>query len=226
MQTPFRPLRAGDPAPDIALPAVNREGEVSLQSYRSKRAILIGLFRGLHCPFCRRQVAQLGAAQPEFDAVGVEVVAVLNTPVERARQYYRHRPPSVILLSDPEARSHRAFGVPAIGFAGPGEKTLEWPTRISPEQFQAARVNPTGELDEPAHPLKANEILNEKDGFKLTATDEAIFAAHGTQLTGHFLIDRLGIVRWAQSEATAPPEEVALMPSIPVMIAAARALRD
>jgi hypothetical protein len=73
--------------------------------------------------------------------------------------------------------------------------------------------------------MKANEILNQKDGFELTATDEAIFAAHGTQLTGHFLVDRLGIVRWAQSEATAPPEELALMPSIPVMIAAARALR-
>jgi peroxiredoxin len=31
-------------------------GEVSLADYRGKRAVLLGFFRGLHCPFCRRQI--------------------------------------------------------------------------------------------------------------------------------------------------------------------------
>ena len=42
------PLGPGDPAPDFALPAVNREGEVSLGDYRGRSPVLIGLFRGLH----------------------------------------------------------------------------------------------------------------------------------------------------------------------------------
>jgi peroxiredoxin len=45
---PRPPLRPGDPAPGFALPAVNREGIVSLDGYRDKGPVLVGLFRGLH----------------------------------------------------------------------------------------------------------------------------------------------------------------------------------
>jgi peroxiredoxin len=41
-------LRTGDPAPHFVLPAVNREGQISLDDYRGRRAVLVGLFRGLH----------------------------------------------------------------------------------------------------------------------------------------------------------------------------------
>ena len=44
----FRPLRPGDAAPDFTLPAVNREGQVSLDDYRGRGPVLVGLFRGLH----------------------------------------------------------------------------------------------------------------------------------------------------------------------------------
>jgi peroxiredoxin len=42
------PLHPGDPAPPFRLPAVNREGQVSLDDYRGRSPVLIGLFRGLH----------------------------------------------------------------------------------------------------------------------------------------------------------------------------------
>jgi hypothetical protein len=44
----FAPLRPGDPAPPFALPAVNREGQVSLDDYRGRSPVLVALFRGLH----------------------------------------------------------------------------------------------------------------------------------------------------------------------------------
>jgi len=44
----YEPLRPGEPAPDFTLPAVNREGQVSLADYRGRSPILVGLFRGLH----------------------------------------------------------------------------------------------------------------------------------------------------------------------------------
>ena len=42
------PPRLGDPAPHFALPTVNREGQVSLDDYRGRSPVLVGLFRGLH----------------------------------------------------------------------------------------------------------------------------------------------------------------------------------
>lgn len=42
-----RPLRPGDPAPRFSLPAVNRNGRISLDDYRGRIPVLVGLFRGL-----------------------------------------------------------------------------------------------------------------------------------------------------------------------------------
>jgi peroxiredoxin len=223
LQTRARPVQRGELAPGFALPAVNREGTVSLEDFRGRRGILVGFFRGLHCPFCRRQIVTLGTAQPALAEVGVETVAVVNTPLERARLYFRHRPTPVTLLSDPECRTHAAFGVPRIEFASPGERP-QWPAKASPEDLQATRINPTGELPEPLNPLAANEALNDQDGFELTAVDREIFAAHGMQLSGHFLVDRDGIVRWSQTEAPDAPANLCKFPTPADLVAAARGL--
>ena len=42
------PLGLGDSAPQFTLPAVNRDGKVSLDDYRGRSPVLVGLFRGLH----------------------------------------------------------------------------------------------------------------------------------------------------------------------------------
>lgn len=44
---PRRPLQPGDQAPSFTLPAINREGVVSLEDYQGKTSVLVGLFRGL-----------------------------------------------------------------------------------------------------------------------------------------------------------------------------------
>ena len=45
---PRRLLQPGDQVPSFTLPAINREGVVSLEHCREKGAVLVGLFRGLH----------------------------------------------------------------------------------------------------------------------------------------------------------------------------------
>jgi hypothetical protein len=91
-------------------------------------------------------------------------------------------------------------------------------------QFEAARVNPTGELPEPMQPMEANPALNAKDGFELDEVDNAIFANHGTQLVGHFLVDATGIVRWAQIEALDGPNSLCIFPTAAQICAAASRL--
>lgn len=216
-----QPIQAGERSPEFSLPAINREGAVSAADFRGRSALMIGFFRGLHCPFCRRQIVQLGAAQPGLIALGVETLAVVNTPLERARLYFRYRPTPVTLLSDPQCETHQAFGIPRIEFLPPGSAPAQWP-RTTPEDFAAARIDPTGELGEPMQPLEANNALNRKDGFELAAEDEKIFAVHGTQFAGQFLIDRQGIVRWSWSEAPSSPSELCRFPSAAQMLEAAR----
>jgi len=217
-------LRPGDPAPPFALPAVNREGQVSLDDYRGRSPVLIAMFRGLHCPFCRRQLVQLGTTQDKLKAVGVETMAVINTPLERARLYYKYRPARVLLTADPEAATHRAFRLPE-GILVEKESEASWSqAKVTMGQLQAARINPTGELPAPQNPFDAMETLNQRDGFEATEVDNQIAMTHGLQLGGHFLIDRDGIIRWQHIEALEGIGDLSKFPSDEEILTAARAL--
>ena len=132
------PLRPGDPAPHFALPAVNREGQVSLDDYRGRSPVLVALFRGLHCPFCRRHIVQLGTTQDKLKAMGVETVAVVNTPPERAQLYFKYRPAKVLLAADPGGGDPPAFRLPA-GVIVEDESAASWPQSVTMGQFQALR---------------------------------------------------------------------------------------
>jgi peroxiredoxin len=211
--TVSRPIQPGDRAPDFTLAAANRDGLVSLADYQPKRAVLLGLFRGLHCPFCRRQVFQLGPLQPALAALGVETIAVMNAQPERVRLYFSYHPTPVVLLADPHALTHRAFAVPSF--------------KLEPAVMAAlaeARINPTGELPEPLPPLEANDALNARDRFELTEADAAIVQANPAQLAGHFLIDRDGIVRWASLEAADGLPGIGKFPTPAELLSAARGL--
>ena len=52
--------------------------------------------------------------QPKLQTAGVETLGVVNTTLERARLYFKFRPTKMPLAADPEASTHRAFGVPAF----------------------------------------------------------------------------------------------------------------
>jgi hypothetical protein len=166
---------------------------------------------------------QLGTTQDKLKAVGVETMAVVNTPLERARLYFKYRPARVLLAADPEAETHRAFRVPA-GVVVEDEAAASWPESATMGQLLAVQMNPTGELPVPQNPFAAMETLNKKDGFEPTETDQQIAAAHGTQMTGHFLIGRDGIIRWLQIEAAERIGDLSKFPTDEEIVAAARAL--
>ena len=166
---------------------------------------------------------QLGTTQEKLKAVGVETVAVVNTPLERARLYFKYRPARVLLAADPEAATHLAFGMPAGVFVE-DESAASWPLSVTMGQLQAVGINPTGELPAPQNPFAAMETLNKQDGFEPTETDHQIAATHGTQLAGHFLLDREGIIRWTHVEAWERIADLTTFPTEDEILAAARAL--
>jgi hypothetical protein len=158
--------------------------------------------------------------QPELQTAGVETLGVVNTTLDRARLYFRYRPARMSLAADPEASTHRAYGVPAFQIG----ETSQWPFHATPRDLMSLRVNPTGELPEALPLLEAAAELNRREGFQSTEVDEQVAAAHGTQLDGYFLLDREGIVRWTHIEAAERMTDLGKFPTEKGILAAARAL--
>ena len=112
---PDRTLQPGDVAPNVVLDAITREGKVAVDDYRGRKAVLIGMFRGLHCPYCRRHITAMAQLEPALREKGIDVLTVVNTPIERARLYFRYRPiPNLLAAADPDRADggKNLFGAP------------------------------------------------------------------------------------------------------------------
>jgi peroxiredoxin len=178
----------GDPAPDFHVQWIEGEGSVSLADFRG-RAVLIALVRGLWCPFCRRALASLGSASDGLGERGVATLGIVATAPDNARLYLRYRPSRIPLAADPEMATHATYGLPR-------------PTP-TPELFEAVaqvRTDAGGELPQLLPFPAASEALNRIDGYEGTRADEDEQQRAMTQLAGHFMIDRDGIVRWTDIE--------------------------
>lgn len=135
----------------------------------------------------------MGATSEKLRSVGVETLAVGEDRLDPIRRYFRLRPPRVRLATDMERNTHRAYGCPM--------------PPITPEYKQlraAARINPTGEAPEPMSVDEVQNWLRKHHRFGEIPEEQAVmdqfpprdFMIHA----GHFLIDRAGVVRWAQIE--------------------------
>ncbi|RUX49386.1 redoxin domain-containing protein [Mesorhizobium sp. M4A.F.Ca.ET.020.02.1.1] len=192
------PLQPGDRAPNLVLDAITQEGKIALDDFRGQKPVLVGLFRGLHCAFCRRHIAAQARLDPELREKGVGSLTVVNTPIERARLYFRYHPmPNLLAASDPERASHRAFGLPNLEFT---QDETNWPYKVSMAAVKDMRIDIPGELPGPMDPIAAGEILGKKDHYEMTEADEQMMATGHGQLVGQFLLDRQGIVRWSFTE--------------------------
>ena len=217
-----RPVALGQPAPDFDLPLVEPEGRVMLGGHRGTRPLLLALFRGLACPFCRRLLATTKQRAAALDGVGVDTLAVTATPLKAARLYARYRPAGLPLASDPWYRVHRAYGVPLVEISQ--DEPSDWPSRIHIDDAMNTPINPTGELPEPLPVPIAGDALDKLDKFEAIETDEAKAPGGSLALSGYFLIDRAGIVRWRFVEAIDSLSEYGQYPNADEMPQAAQDL--
>ncbi|ENN86278.1 hypothetical protein RHSP_35009 [Rhizobium freirei PRF 81] len=194
-----RPLQPGDRAPNVVLDAITRQGKIAIDDFRGQRPVLVGLFRGLHCPFCRRQIAAMSELTGALQEKGIDSLTVVNTPIERARLYFRYHPlPNLLAASDPERVSHRAFGLPNVQFT---EDETDWPRKVGISAVRSMRIEMPSELPQPMDPMSAMEFLDKADGYEITEDDKHMVATGEGQLVGEFLLDRDGVVRWCFTEA-------------------------
>jgi peroxiredoxin len=207
-------VTAGEPAPAFTLPTADGRGVVSLADYRGRSPVFLALLTGLWCPFCRRQIARIGNTESKLKAQGVESVGIVATSPKNAQLYFRFRPTRLRLGSDPDLTTHRAYGVPRLAIDA-----------AMIEVLGATRINPTGELPQALPVMDAVDALARVEGYVESPADHADKERQIGQMKAQFLIDREGIVRWANIECAADGVEgVGRFPTDEEILAAVRAL--
>ncbi len=143
-------------------------------------------------------------------------MAVVASPPERARLYFRFHPARVPLAADPELTTHRSYRVSKLA--------------VTPEfqqEFESARINPMGELAEPLPISEAGAELTRRYPFDPSESDQEDSQRQFPLPTAQFLIDRGGIVRWANVEcAKEGPAGVGAFPTDEELLAVARSVAD
>lgn len=110
MSEPF----VGRVAPEFRL-ASAQGGEVGPQDFRGAKRVVLWFSKGLFCPFCRRNMAQLGLRYPDIQALEAEVLQVTHNTLDEARGYLKHYLIKFPYLCDAERVAHERYRVEALG---------------------------------------------------------------------------------------------------------------
>ena len=102
--------KLGEKAPDFRLAAAGG-GEVALSDYLGRKNLLLWFSKGLYCPFCRRNMAHLSHAYPQFVALDTEILQITHNTQKEANLYFRNYHLATPYLCDADWRVHLAYGV-------------------------------------------------------------------------------------------------------------------
>jgi len=114
MPRPSSTLRLGDRVPPFQLRDAVSDSTFDLDSLLAKhRGLLLVFHRGMWCPNCRRQLAELEAALPSLEAAGIRVAAVLAQAWFRVRVSLENlaEPYRFPILCDGDRKVIKAYGV-------------------------------------------------------------------------------------------------------------------
>ena len=78
-------LTPGQPFPAIDL-AKAGGGRLTNADFDGDFLTVLNVYRGLHCPRCKRQLEDLVAHRAELDAAGIKVFSISTDPQDRAEQ--------------------------------------------------------------------------------------------------------------------------------------------
>ena len=91
-------LKAGMPAIDFEAQDINGK-PISLSRYKGKK-VMLSFYRYAECLFCNLQIHQLLQKQAEFDAKGLQMIAVFQSPVQDViKAMQKHQAPFPIIAN-------------------------------------------------------------------------------------------------------------------------------
>lgn len=74
------------PFPEISLQTISGKALMLGQPPQGQWQMLV-MYRGLHCPICKKYLAQLNDVKADFDKLNMQIVAVSTDPEEKAQKF-------------------------------------------------------------------------------------------------------------------------------------------
>lgn len=81
-------LVPGQPFPAVDLPRLGG-GRLTNADFDARYMTVLNVYRGLHCPRCKRQLGDFVAHKAAFEVEGIRVVSISTDPEERAAESAR-----------------------------------------------------------------------------------------------------------------------------------------
>ncbi len=105
-----RALKAGDIAPDFALPDVDGK-TLSLAELLQSGPLVLSFYRGVWCPYCNLDLQALQKALPQIEGLGAQLIAVSPQTAANTRRSVRENNVRFPILSDPGNEVAAQFGL-------------------------------------------------------------------------------------------------------------------
>ncbi len=110
IETSGHRLTNGETLPDLSLPSVSG-GSVSLSGYVKDAWSIVLFYRGNWCPFCNAQLNAFQRKLPEFEKLGVRIIAISVDPLDEAKQTVeKHHLTFPVLYGADPAAAAKTFG--------------------------------------------------------------------------------------------------------------------
>ena len=105
-----RALKAGDRAPDFALPGPDG-AVVTSASLLARGPLVITFYRGVWCPYCNMELQALQDMLPDITALGASVAAISPENAANSRKSVRQNELSFPILTDKGNEVAAGFGI-------------------------------------------------------------------------------------------------------------------
>jgi len=154
-------LDAGAAMPELSLPKVGG-GDVRIGGKRDGWQLVV-VYRGLHCPICKRYLTKLEGLKPGFEENQAEVVAVSGDPREKAEAEVEELGLSFDVAYDLSPEQMRTLGLYVSNPRSPEETDRQFP---EPGLFL---INPQGQaqvIDVSNAPFSRPDLENLLNGLK------------------------------------------------------------
>lgn len=117
-------LKPGQPAKQFQVEDIHGN-PIKLEDYAGKK-LLLSFYRYASCPLCNLRVHDLIQRYPTFQAKGLHLLAIFQSPGERIRQYVGKQDAPFPIIADPARELYRRYGVEA-SWAGFGKALFKLP---------------------------------------------------------------------------------------------------